>query len=162
MKKLFSSMLLLMFAMTTGQVHALDFDVVTGFGGSGSPAAKFYRPLVGGLDLVAGVSAVIPGDEGKETDLDLVLGVNAPLPIIGNVDIFGTWNKYGAGSTNGTAAGTKLHLDTLSVTKKWMYTLNSNIEVGTSLTLAEIDLQGGKTVSVLSNVTPVIGTKISF
>jgi hypothetical protein len=147
--------------------HALDLDVVTGFGGSSAPSGKFYHPLAWDMELVLGFSAEVPGQKyrngyGRQANFDILLGINSPLPLLGNVDMYFVFDDSDGVVRTGEKEGSDLMITKFAVSKKWLYALNDRLNLGVAAILGEVLLDGTKQINVLTEIQPVIGATVSF
>ena len=90
------------------------------------------------------------------------VGVRTELPLLGETDIAANFDKYSGTSSDGTTLGSEIHLTSLSISKTWMYKLADQIDLGVRVLIADIALNGSKTVKLHTSVTPVLGVTISL
>jgi hypothetical protein len=167
--KRFAALLVLIMALVSmpRMVSALDLDTVVGFSGQGSPSGKFYYPINEGMDLVFGFSAEVPGqkyrdEQGRQVNPDLLIGLNSEMPVVGAVDMYFTFDDEDGVVRTGKNEGSDWMITKFTVSKKWLYALNDRINLGVSMILGEVLLEGSKQVNVMTEIQPVMGVTISI
>ena len=155
------SILFFMALLFSVQVSALEIDTVVPITGSSNPAGTFYFTLNDKYDLVLGFSSVVPASISKEVDVDLKIGVNAPMPIINRCDMFLVFDNHGGAVIEG-GHESEFYLHSFQVSKRWLYPLTNSIDLGVTLKLIEVLLDDVNEVNLLSSFTPILGMTINF
>ena len=154
--------------MAATSVQGLDLDVVTSFNGNGGPSGKFYYPIYGNTELIAGFSATLPArkysgnNTGQELDTDILLGMTANVPLLNQVDVYFLFDNYDGTNRTGAHEKSDFYTQSLTVSKKWLYGLNDQVKVGVEAVLGEVMLDGSKEINVLQSISPVLGVTISI
>ena len=153
-------MVLILFAFYTS-AHALEIDTVVPLTGSSTPAGTFYFDINEKYDLVLGFSSIVPGSASKEVDVDLKIGVNAPMPIIDRCDMFLVFDNHGGQVIEG-GHDSEFYLHSFQVSKRWLYAFSNSIDLGVTIKLIEVLLEDVNEVHILPSVTPIMGLTIRF
>ncbi len=154
-----------MFLVLSGSIFALTFDAVVPLSGSANPAGIFYTKvpkLPSSMKLLFGLSAVVPGRKAEELDVDLKLGFNKDIVILGNADVYFSFNNHDGVIRTGDYRGSDFYTQSLNIAKTWKYPLTDRVDIGITAVLGELLLNGEYQLNVLSQVNPVIGMKISI
>ncbi|MFC1752080.1 hypothetical protein ACFL96_01615 [Thermoproteota archaeon] len=169
MRKILLVLMMVIISVSTA-TYALSMDVITPFVGQAQPAGNFYFPITEDIDLLIGISSIIPGTKTKEADLDMLVGASIPLPVIGQTDIALVFNKavnlgggeWGTLSTEGTILGSKIYIRGMTIQKNWMFPLTDQISIGLRSELCFIAFDGTKVVNLFQYITPVMGVSIQL
>lgn len=138
----------------------LDFDATVPFSGVSNPATRFSYTINDAIDVVFGLSSVVPARRTEELDVDLQLGINKEMPLMGRVDMFFTFDNHGGSEIVGGYSGSEFYTKSFTFSKKWMYRLTDRVEIGVQAELAEIMLDGTYQVLVLQTIEPVVAMTI--
>ena len=141
--------------------YALDINTVVPISGSSDPAGTLYVSINEKYDLVLGLSSIVPASTGTELDVDLKIGINAPMPFIDRCDMYLVFDNHSGQVIEG-GYDSEFYLQSFRVSKRWMYSLTSDIDFGLSLTLLEVWLEDVNEVHLLSEFNPVVGMTINF
>lgn len=145
----------------SAHLFALEIDTIVPLSGSSNPAGTFYFNLNDKYDLVLGFSSVVPASVSKEVDVDLKIGVNAPMPIIDRCDMYLLFDNHGGQVIEG-GYDSEFYLHSFQVSKRWMYPLSTSIDLGLTLKLLEVLLDDVNEVNILPSATPIMGLTIRF
>ncbi|MFC1770562.1 hypothetical protein ACFLZV_01615 [Candidatus Margulisiibacteriota bacterium] len=159
--KIFFGMLLLCFLFCTS-AQAIEVSAVANITGSQQPAASFYFPITDDMQIITGFSAVLPGTKTKAVDLDLLLGVSAPIYFLGITETIFNFSKWSVNTTDGSNPATEVHLDSISFRKNYLYKLTDEIDIGLQMVMAEIMIQGDKVINILPGLYPIIKANVSI
>ena len=154
MKKLVTLFIAILLSQS---LYGLSTDLVLPFNGSTAPAGKFYHPVWKGVKGIFGFSSFISSDEGKKSEVDLLLGFRTNISIFGDVDLYSVFDRYAINTEP-----SRFRLEKLVLGKKWLYPFNEYLNLGVDLVIAEMFLDGSKQWSVLPRVTPILGVEIVF
>jgi hypothetical protein len=154
MKKALLLVLIAVFAIT-GSIAAMDFDVLSTFAGSDTPAGTCYVNVMDNVDLLVGKTIYAPGSKSEELGLALNLGVRTSVPVLEQVDIYFENSKS-------SITGSVFKTNTLVLAKNWMFPLTDKVQIGIAAELARVDLQGGKSITIGKSIAPAIGATVSL
>ena len=94
--------------------------------------------------------------------MDLILGVNSKMPLLGYVDMYLTFDNHSGGVVEGGYVGSEFYTKSFSVSKRWMYSLTESVDIGLSAELGRIMLDGSRIAYGLQHISPVIGATINI
>ncbi len=167
--------------VAASSVSAMSFDTVTGFNGNlgGGPITKAYVPLTDDISAVVGFSAnfstsskvasAVATDTtgGRGSDINSIVGINANLPLVGNVDVLTVWGQGPSdeGSVKTLAGGGAFMLTNIDLTKKFMAKITDKISIGLQVILLDIKM-GNSTnqaqIGVMKTFYPVLGINVTL
>lgn len=157
--------------LTLGQAYGVNLDIITGFSGNltGGASGKIYYPITSDTSVILGASSTISTTASKGSDVNIIAGITAIPPVLGNIDLYTVWgNPTGTGIGSGTTtsgASDAFMLTDVVVSKQWMYKLTEKINVGISLVLLDITMGTpiySAKIGILPKMYPVFGGSIAF
>jgi hypothetical protein len=148
-------------------VSAFSADVLTNFNGFGDVTGRFYTDIpftnIKDMKLITGFQSSIYTSGGANTTRAL-LGVQFNAPVVGNVDLFGTFSFARMDLQERTDSwGTDASvLKTITLAKNWTTRIADNLVAGVTIPLLTINTNGTKQISILSNIQPQIGMRLDI
>ena len=124
------------------QVQALELEAQASFTGN-QPSGMFYYGLTKKYDLVFGFGATVPGTKyaggtGSELDLDLNLGLRTKLVLLGLSDVYFVFDNRDGVSRSGNYEKSDFYMQSLVISKSWVYYLADQINLGVRLPIVEV------------------------
>jgi len=164
MKRLF--LVLFCFVFSFIQVQALELEAQASFTGN-QPSGMFYYGLTKKYDLVFGFGATVPGTKyaggtGSELDLDLNLGLRTKLVLLGLSDVYFVFDNRDGVSRSGNYEKSDFYMQSLVISKSWVYYLADQINLGVRLPIVEVMLDGQKRIKFVQGLSPILATTINF
>ena len=157
--------LVILLLLCSVQTFALTFDAVVPFSGASSPAGFFYTSfpkLPNSIKLMFGFSAVVPATKKEELDVDLKFGFNKDIVLIGNADVYFSFNNHDGVIRTGKYDTSDFYTESISIAKTWKYPLTDKVDIGLKAVLAELLLNGEYQGRILSEINPVIAMKVTL
>ena len=157
--------IMFLICLLSSSISALELDTKLGFSGSSYPSAFFYKHIKympEDMKLAFGFSSIIPFSKTEELDVDLKLGVDTTLPIIGRACTYFTFDNHDGVERTGEYENSDFYTKSLSVAKTWKYPLTEDINLGMTAVLGQVLLNGEYHVIVLPEIFPIMTMTIDI